>query len=332
MIEEITAKELILKIIKWRKTFIKITIASALVTGVLVFLMPKQYKSTAVLFAARQFSVSKLVIEPNSGNQEDYMQIGDEDDVEKLIQFLSSDELKIKVANAYNLWDRWKIRDTVFGYHYLKQKWEDMVSIKRTEFNSIKVEVYDYTANGSAQIANGITDYCDTVKHEMTKTITAGVVKIVKAEYENTLLRMKELEDSLMILRKLGVLHYKEQVKAYSKSYARALEKNDAGAIKRLEEKLDTLKKYGSAYQNVHDNLEKYSFKYPDIKAKYDEALVNYNTSLPIKFVVEKAKPNEYKAKPNRLLILSVTVIASNLLGLLILLFREKFNKIKLQD
>jgi uncharacterized protein involved in exopolysaccharide biosynthesis len=332
MIEEITAKELILKLIKWRKTFLWITIIATLVTGTLVFLMPKQYKSTAVLFAARQFSVSKLVIEPNSGNQEDYMQIGDEDDVEKLIQFLSSDALKLKVASAYNLWDRWKIRDTVYGYHYLKLKWDDMVAIKRTEFNSIKVEVYDYTADGSAQIANGITDYCDTVKHEMTKGITAGVVKIVKEEYENTLLRMKELEDSLMKLRKLGVLHYKEQVKAYSKSYAKALEKNDAGAIKRLEEKLDTLKKYGSAYQNVHDNLEKYSFKYPDIKAKYDEALVNYNTSLPIKFVVEKAKPNEYKAKPNRLLILSVTIIASNLLGFLILLFREKFNKLKLQD
>ncbi|MEO6303114.1 MAG: Wzz/FepE/Etk N-terminal domain-containing protein [Bacteroidia bacterium] len=331
MIEEISAKELILKVIKWRKTFLMITIISALVTGVLVFLMPKQYKSTVVLFAARQFSVSKLVIEPNSGNQEDYMEIGDEDDAEKLIQLLSSDALKIKVADAYDLWDRWKIKDTVFGYHYLKLKWEDMVTIKRTEFNSIKVEVYDYTADGSAQIANGISDYCDTVKHEMTQSVASHVLKIVKGEYENTLLRMKELEDSLMKLRNLGVLHYKEQVKAYSKSYAKAIEKNDVGAIKRLETKLDTLKKYGSAYQNVHDNLEKYSFKYPDIKAKYDEALVNYNTSLPSKFVVERAKPNEYKAKPNRLLYISVTVIASNLLGFLILLFREKFNKLKLQ-
>lgn len=331
MKEEISANQLILKLIKWRKTFLIITLVSSFATGILVLIMPKQYKSTAVLFAARHFSVSKLVIEPNTGNQEDYMQIGDEDDVEKLIQFLSSDALKLKVANAFNLWERWKIKDTVLGYHYLKLKWDDMVNIKRTEFNSVKVEVYDYTANGAAQIANGITDYCDTVKHEMTQAVTSKVLKIVKNEYENTLLRMKELEDSLKVLRSLGVLHYKEQVKAYSKSYAKAIEKNDNAAMKRLEAKLDTLKKYGSAYQNVHDNLEKYSFKYPDIKSKYDEALVNYNTSLPVKFVVEKAKPNEYKAKPNRILLVMITVIASNVMGFVILLFREKFNKLKLE-
>lgn len=331
MTENISSSKLILKIIKWKKVFIRVSIATFLITGVVVFLMPKQYKSTAILFATRQFSVSKLVIEPNAGNQEDYMEIGDEDDCEKLIQIISSDALKLKVADVYNLWERWDLKDSVLRYHYLKQKWQDMVIIKRTEFNSVKVEVYDYTPEGAAEIANGITQYCDTIKREMTKEVAGKVLNIVKEEYENTLLRMKELEDSLFVLRKLGVLHYKEQVKAYSKSYAKAIEKNDAGAIKRLEAKLDTLKKYGSAYQNVHDNLEKYSFKYPDIKGKYDEALVNYNTSMPIKFVVEKAKPNNYKEKPKRLIIISLALIANNFLALLIMLIKEKFNNISIK-
>lgn len=330
MLENISAKDLIVKIYKWRKTFIKITIISALLMGIIVFLMPKQYKSTAVLFAARQFSVSKLVIEANAGNQEDYMQIGDEDDCEKLIQILTSDALKLKVADAFDLWTRWKVRDTNFSYHYLKLKWDDQVSIKRTEFNSVKVEVYDYTADGAAQIANGISDYCDSVRRDMTRTVAGQVLGIVKTEYDNTLSRMKLLEDSLQKLRELGVLHYKEQVKAYSKSYAKAIEKNDVGAIKRLEAKLDTLKKYGTAYQNIHDNLDKYGTKYPDIKMKYDEALVNYNTSMPIKFVVEKAKPNEFKAKPKRMIILLIAVVACNLLGLFVLLLKETFSKIKL--
>jgi len=328
MTDKISTKDLFRNIIKWKKVFIIVTIITALVTGTIVFLMPKQYKSTAVLFAARQFSVSKLVIEANAGNQEDYMQIGDEDDCEKLMQILNSDALKIKVADAFDLWKRWKIRDTTFSYHYLRLKWDDMVSIKRTEFNSVKVEVYDYTANGAAQIANGITQYCDSVKFDMSREVTSKVLKIVKDEYENTLERMKVLEDSLQALRNMGVLHYKEQVKAYSKSYAKAIEKNDVSAMKRLEGKLDTLTKYGGAYQIMHDNLERYGAKYPDIKAKYDEALVNYSTVLPVKFVVEKAKPNEYKARPKRLIILSLAVIANNVLALLFLLFKERFKSL----
>jgi uncharacterized protein involved in exopolysaccharide biosynthesis len=190
------------------------------------------------------------------------------------------------------------------------------------------VEVHDYTANGAAQLANGIADYCDSVKFDMSREVTSKVLKIVKEEYEHTLERMKVLEDSLQTLRKMGVLHYKEQVKAYSKSYAKALEKNDMTAAKRLEEKLDTLTKYGGAYQTMHDNLERYGAKYPDIKAKYDEALVNYNTTLPAKFVVEKAKPNEYKARPKRIIIILVALLATNLITLIFLLFKERFKNL----
>lgn len=325
MIENISAKEIIQKVITWRKKFMWITLATALVSGVIVFLIPKQYKSVAIMFPARQFSVSKLVVEANAGNQEDYLMFGDADDCEKLLQLLTSDELKLRVADAFNLWKHWKIKDTLFKMHFLKQKWEDMVVIKRTEFNSVRVEVHDYTAKGASIIANGIVDYCDSVKFQMNREITGKVLKIVKDEYELTLERMKVLEDSLDRLRKLGVLHYKEQVKAYSKEHAKAMQKNDVPAMKRLEAKLDTLKKYGSAYQYMHDNLDKYATKYPDIKMKYDEALVNYNTQIPIKFVVERARPNEWKSRPKRMVIIGITVLAANLMGLFFLLLKEKF-------
>ncbi len=327
MIENISAKNLILKIYSWRMKFLWITLGALLVSSVIALLISKQYKSVAVLFPARQFSVSKLVIEANAGNQEDYMMFGDADDTEKLMQLLTCDELKLRVANALNLWDRWGIKDTIFELHYLKQKWEDMVTVKRTEYNSIRVEAYDYTADSAAILANSISDYCDSVRYDMNREVSGKIVKIVKEEYDLTLIRMKELEDSLNTLRKLGVLHYKEQVKAYAKSHAKALEKGDAAAAKRIETVLDTLKKYGSAYTTIKDNLDKYSSKYPDIKMKYDEALVNYRAQIPIKFRVEKAKPDEFKARPKRMIIVLISVIAANLLGLFFFLIKEKFGK-----
>jgi uncharacterized protein involved in exopolysaccharide biosynthesis len=48
---------------------------------------------------------------------------------------------------------------------------------------------------------------------------------------------------------------------------------------------------------------------------------------IPIKFVVEKAKPNEFKAKPKRLVLLAIAIIAANLMGLFFLLIKEKFGQ-----
>jgi hypothetical protein len=319
------------KVIKWKKTFMWVTIITTVVAIIVLLLIPKQYESGTVLFPARQFSVSKLVVEANAGNQEDYMIIGYADDCERLIQVLNSDVLKVRVADHLNLWKRWRIKEK-YKFHYLREKWDDMVVVRRTEYNSVRVDVFDYTANGAAEIANTIADYADTVKFQMNKPMADQVVKIVKDEYETTLARMKVLQDTLAELRSIGVLHYKEMVKAYMKRYSQAVEKGDALGMKRIEEKLDTLKKYGSAYQYAKDNLDKYATKYPDIKMKYDEALVNAKSMLPIKFVIEKAIPNEYKAKPKRLILLIAIVLGANLVTLLILLFRERFRRNALRN
>ncbi len=331
MLENISAATLLGKIIKWRKQLIIYTLSAAILSGLISFLIPKQYKSIVVVFPARHFSTSKLLLEQNTGNQEDYMQLGDEDDAEKLIQVLNSDALKLKVAKVFDLYNRWKIKDTTFSYHYLKLKWEDMVTIKRTEFNSIKIEVHDYTANNSAQLANGISDYCDTVRNEMTRRVSSQALKIVKEAYDNTMNMMRQLEDSLQTLRQLGVLDYKSDVEAYTKSYAKAIEKGNKKAISELEKKLDILKKYGGAYLSVNENLKKYRFKYPVLKAKYDDELMNYKENLPFKFVVEKAKPNEYKAKPKRFIIVGLSSISAFLLTFLILLFKENLPTLNLK-
>lgn len=328
MLEDISSKDLFQKIFLWRKKFLWITIAAFIVSATVATLMPKQYKSTTVLFPARQFAVTKLVIEANAGNQEDYMMFGDADDAEKIMQLLLCDELKMRVADHLDLWKKWNLKDTVFKLHYLKLKWEDMVTIKRTEFNSIRIEAYNYTASDAAFLANAIADYADTLRYYMNREISGKIVKIVKDEYNMTVARMKEMEDSMQILRtKYHVLHYKEQVKAYTKEYAKAISKNDETAKKRLEEKLTHLELYGGAYQNMKDNLEKYGSKYPDIKMKYDEALVNYRSQIPLKFVAEHGVADEFKARPKRLVIVSIAVLAANILGLFVLLFRERFAK-----
>lgn len=324
-----SSEQLLIKIIKWRKPIMIASIVAFIISTTIAFLLSPQYKSTATIFPTRSFSVSKLLIEQNIGNQEDYMQIGDDDDAEKLLQILNSDHLKTIVAEKFNLWQRWKVEKDKYAEHYLKLKWDNHVRYKRTDFNSIKVEVFDYTANGAAEIANCITDVVDEIKSEMTRDVAEKAYAVVKEEYENTINRMNSLEDSLQILRTFGILDYKTDVEAYTKSYAKALEKGNNNGAKALEEKLAALKKYGGAYNQISENLRKYRFKFPVIKAKYDEAEVNVKKSLPFKFVVDKATPNEYKAKPVRWLIILISTASAFALTIILLVMGEKYKSLK---
>ena len=150
-----------------------------------------------------------------------------------------------------------------------------------------------------------------------------------RLKYANTITRITELEDSLQKIRVLGVLDYKAEINAYSKAMAKAVSKGDRSAIANLQVKLDNLSKYGLAYEGVFQNLRKYRLKYPLIKQKYDEAVVNYTKHLPSKFIVDKATTNEKKARPVRAIIVIVPTISAFLLALLYLMFSDKLVEIK---
>jgi uncharacterized protein involved in exopolysaccharide biosynthesis len=56
---------------------------------------------------------------------------------------------------------------------------------------------------------------------------------------------------------------------------------------------------------------------------------VNYNKPMPSKFVVEKATPNEKKAKPVKWLMVLISTVSAFLIALLYLLFTERFTELK---
>lgn len=322
--------KLLTKIYGWRKKLIIVTLIAAISSIAISFIITPQYKATAIIFPSRTFSVSKLLIEPSLGNQEDYLNMGDEDDAEKLLQILNSTEIRTLVADKYDLWTNWNIeRNTVYSQHYLKLKWDEMVSFKRTDFVSIRIDVYDYVANRSSDIANSIVSYADSVKFRMTREVAKQALEITKEEYLTTINRIEELGDSLQVIKELGVLDYTTEILEYSKGMAKAIVKGNLAAQKQIQEKLDKLKQFGIAYDNTSSNLIEYRLKFPIIKNKYDEALINYNKALPSKFIVDRAIPNEKKAKPFKFLIVSLSTASAFAFALIYLLFMDRFAELK---
>ncbi|GAB4207849.1 MAG: hypothetical protein Fur0023_18990 [Bacteroidia bacterium] len=319
------ATNMFVSIIKRHLKVFVVTGIIALIVGIIIaFILPVEYQSETIILPARHFSVSKMLIEPNVGNQEDYLEIGDDDDLEKLLQIIYSDDLKFALADKLNLWKRWKIENKKYKIYYLKSKWDRYINIYRTNYGSVRIKVYDRDPDTSAIIANKLVELIDTVQKNMSKDRIQAALNIVKNEYNKTIQRIKEMEDSLNTLRALGIYDYKEQVKAFSKEYAKALTKNDLQQKARLESFFTILQKYGGAYNTWSENLRKYRAKFAVIKSKYDQMMIDADHVLPLKYTVQKAYPDNKKAKPVRWLIILIFFISAELIIFAYYLFQFK--------
>jgi hypothetical protein len=153
-------------------------------------------------------------------------------------------------------------------------------------------------------------------------------LEIVKQEYDQTILKINEMEDSLNTLRKMGIFDYKEQVKAFSKEYAKAIAKNDLRQKEALEQFFSNLQRYGGAYNTWSENLRKYRAKFAVIKSKYDQMIVDANNVLPLSFVVQKALPDNKKARPVRWLVVLICLLSTELLLFSYFIYQSKNNSL----
>ena len=154
-------------------------------------------------------------------------------------------------------------------------------------------------------------------------------MRIVERSFFGMKAEIKALNDSLKVLRQLGINDYETQSAAFNEQYAMALAKgNDKGA-KQLEEKMQILSQYGGSYVSLREELENQLKQYTILKTKYEEARVDAEQSLPSKFIVNNAYKAEKKSYPIRWLIVVVSTMASILFSILSIIIMENFKKVQ---
>jgi uncharacterized protein involved in exopolysaccharide biosynthesis len=94
--------------------------------------------------------------------------------------------------------------------------------------------------------------------------------------------------------------------------------KGNSSGIKRLEQKLEVLAKYGGPYVSLRDALEHDKKLLSELKAKYEEAKVDATENLPHKFIVSSAYKAERKSYPIRWLIVVITTFSVLFLAILV--------------
>lgn len=304
----------------WKRKWIIIAISVIAGMASIVFSGPNfikpKYKSTVVLYPTSTNSISKALLGQNTGMKQDILQFGDEEESEQLLQILNSSIIRSKIIQKYDLMFHYDIdEEGKYPKTQLNREFQSNITFRRTENMAVEIEVMDISPDTAALIANDIADLLDSAKIEMSKSRAIKGYQIVLAEYDMLRAQVYKMEDSMTVLRKLGVHDYESQVEMINRQLAIEISKNpNSKPVKALENKLNLLAQYAGPYVSLRDALEHEKKQLSLIKGKYEESKIDAFEILPQTFRVDQAFPAEKKSYPVRWLIVVLSTFSTFLL------------------
>ena len=313
-----------------RKLLLIVGITAAIVSLIITLFIKDKFKSTVILYPTTTNSISKAIISENISGKDDVLKFGEIEEAEQLLQILNSDEIKHRIIEKYNLLEHYCIdKNEKYKNTKLYDKFNDNITFKLTKYLAVEISVLDYDADTAAFIANDIAVFMDSVKNRMQKAIAIPAFKIVEQRYLDQREFIQSLEDSLTALRLLGVIDYESQAERLTEQLAIAVLQGKSSAIAALENRLNTLSKYGGAYVSIRDQLEFEKKQLTSLHIKYEEAKIDAETVLQHKFVVNNAFPAEKSTYPIRWLIVFVSIVSVLILTTLVLIIQQNYNSSK---
>ena len=317
---------LILYLWKRKIPLIIITMAAAIISTLISFTITPKFRSSVVLFPASESPVSKSLLQTNFQDRVGILGFGDEDQLERILQVLHSDDIRDHVVNQYNLMEHYEIDpDGPFPLTKLFGEYSSNIKYKRTEYNSIVIEVMDKDPQMAADIANDIAAQIDSTMNRMKRDRALKALKLVEQEYMSSAQRAREFNDSITLLHKKGIISYDAQIERLTEAYGRAVSENNRDAVREIEDKMDEFQQYTgpfvyywSMWSNEVGRLRDLEFKYIEAKAEAELLLSNV-------FVLDKAYKAEKKAYPKKSIIVMVSTFASFVLAVMAFLFFESF-------
>jgi len=312
-------------IVKYWRQLGYVCLAAVILSSIVALLIPSKYKSTVVLFPAQTNSLAKSLFVEDPTGKKDVLAFGEEEQAEQMLQILYSDEILSKLNKKYNLMRHYDIdADDKLKMTKLGREFDDNVSFKRTQYQSIEITVLDHYPDTAAFIANDIAAFIDSVKNRIQKNRAILATQILHDEYIRLETRIEGLEDKLLFYRHKGVLNYEKQVEKFSEQLGVALNMGNEKSEKVLRSKLDTLAKYGATTAALTEQILLERERLVELLETYEETRVDSERNLPNTFIVNAAFPAEKKSYPIRWLIVAASTFSTLLLALIVLVFMEE--------
>ncbi|MBK9420902.1 MAG: hypothetical protein IPN44_07600 [Flavobacteriales bacterium] len=314
-----------------RRLLVGITLLGLIAGIVATLVITPLYRSEVILFPAITNSVSKALLSEQSTGRDDILALGDEEDAEQLLQILNSDIVRDRASTRFDLMKVYKIKpDGEHRNSELRDAYEGHVKFQYTKFGSVSVEVMDAEPQRAADMANFISAQVDSVWNAMAHERAFKGYNIVKDGVEKLTAEIGQIEDSMSVLRSLGVQDYHTQAERYNEYLGAAIVKGDQRAIDAFDERFKVLAKYGGAYVTLQDRQFNEVKRLSALRLKLEQANADLHSDLPHKFTVNDAYPADRKSYPVWWLLIPGFTLAAFIMAVVLLAVNERISRIRL--
>ncbi|MFN8240286.1 MAG: Wzz/FepE/Etk N-terminal domain-containing protein [Bacteroidales bacterium] len=270
-----------------------VLVVTAVVSAAITYTIKPLFRSTVVLYPTTNVIESQTLFGLQTGTTTLF---GDETATEKVLQILKSDHIKEYLVNKYDLMKHYDINPaSKMRYSILDGRINRNIVSRKTQYNSVEINVLDTDPVLAAEIANDVATQIDTVFNSIVNGTGRKSYQALLNSYNEQQARVRMLEDSLSIMEKM------------KGNYA-AGRGFKAGTTGRSWTEISG--DYDPHYLKLMNMFESENENLSSISSRLTEAKMLGWQTLPYTHIINKAKVSERKALPRRSTIVAVSVLS----------------------
>lgn len=252
----------------------------------------------------------------------------DESETEQMLQVMNSQDIIDSVINKFDLAAHYEI-DKNYKYYksVLFEEYRQNVSISKTPYESVMVEVMDKSPDTAALIVASIYKFYDQKVERLHKTKYKEVIDMYENQLAYKRTNLDSLKQVLFVLgTEYGIFEYQYQSQEIMRGYLKTLTGQGADRVNTKEVKrlLDNIESKGGQLIEVIEMLQAESRAYVLIKQDYEMALRFYNADMTYSNMITSPFAADKKSYPIRWLIVVVVTMAAFVFAMLAILIIEK--------
>lgn len=297
---------------KWKKHLIVVGVLAVLVSAIFsssTFIKPK-FKSTARIYPSKNIFV-----------------FSEESESEQLLEIINSLDIKLRAIEVFNLGEVYKISKNDPQYlTYVLAEFNDNVKMKKTEYETIEIEVLDTDPQRACTMCDSIISFLNEKVRSMHRSKYEEVVNIAKRDLAIVTHQSDSVKEKLDFMRKeYKILDYESQAKEITKGMVKVLaeqKKNTAGG-KELEQWMKNLAEKGGEYEMLDRLQNKLISQIDSLHRVYNQSMSDVTKKIIYGQKVQSPIPADKKSYPVRWLIVLVSTFAAVFAALIVIVILE---------